>query len=115
MGLSWSRHKLHPVISTLSSHEWRKETQYFIKLHLGVLKYCAHALQAAVESKLVEATLGDPEFVKARKDINPDVIYDKLKSICKRNHSKQKKWRFPSPSEDSRIILWSFFYILVLI
>ena len=73
------------------------------------MKYCAHALQAAVESKLVEATLGDPEFVKARKDINPDVIYDKLKSICKRNHSKQKKWRFPSPSEDSRTILWSSF------
>ena len=66
MGLSWSRHKLHPVISTLSAHELKKETHYYIKLHLGklcsfltnltffqaVLKYCAIALQAAVEEKL---------------------------------------------------------------
>jgi len=128
MGLSWSRHKLHPVISTLSAHELKKETHYYIKLHLAVLKYCAIALQAAVEEKLRivddyifdvkiltkiitkmkniksiilkrNNTIEDPEFKQALSDLNPDVIYEKLKVICKRNPKRQAKWRYPSPAE----------------
>ena len=81
---------------------------------LAVLKYCAIALQAAVEEKLRivddyifdvkiltkiitkmkniksiilkrNNTIEDPEFKQALSDLNPDVIYEKLKVICKRN------------------------------
>ena len=30
-------------------------------------------------------TIEDPEFKQALSDLNPDVIYEKLKVICKRN------------------------------
>ena len=78
------------------------------------MKYCAIALQAAVEEKLRivddyifrekiltkivtkmkniksiilkrNNTIEDPEFKQALSDLNPDVIYEKLKVICKRN------------------------------
>ena len=93
------------------------------------MKYCAIALQAAVEEKLRivskwlnflmtisgfwwhngvteinklspifvtkllilirNNTIEDPEFKQALSDLNPDVIYEKLKVICKRN-AKEK-------------------------
>jgi len=56
-----------------------------LKILLAVLKYCAIALQAAVEEKLRNNTIEDPEFKQALSDLNPDVIYEKLKVICKRN------------------------------
>ena len=68
-------------------------------------------------------TIEDPEFKQALSDLNPDVIYEKLKVICKRNakekfillrhhvlkhcfligwvnlRQRQAKWRYPSPAE----------------
>ena len=44
-------------------------------------------------------TIEDPEFKQALSDLNPDVIYEKLKVICKRNAKRQTKWRYPSLAE----------------
>jgi hypothetical protein len=99
MGVSWSRHKLHPVVSTLSAHEHRKETHYFIKLYSAVLKYCAIALQAAVEEKLRQNTMNQRYFKLAIKTQDGETIYSTLKALNLRSHKKQNKWRYPSPAE----------------
>ena len=99
MGVSWSRHKLHPVLSTLSTHEHRKETHYFIKLYSAVLKYCAIALQAAVEEKLRQNTIKQRHFKLAIKTADGETIYSTLKALNLRSQKKQSKWRYPSAAE----------------
>ena len=41
-------------------------------------------------------TIDDPEFKQALSDLNPDVIYEKLKVICKRNPKKKVRTLTPS-------------------
>ena len=95
------------MVSTLSAHEIRKETHYFIKLYSAVLKYCAIALQAAVEDKLRMNTIKQREFAEAVKHRDLDAVYETLKSLNMRNHRKQAKWRYPSPAELPRDMLHS--------
>ena len=105
---------------------------------LAVLKYCAIALQAAVEEKLRivddyifdvkiltkiitkmkniksiilkrNNTIEDPEFKQALSDLNPDVIYEKLKVICKRNpKEKFLIWRQKVFKHGFWLVEWTF-------
>ena len=86
-------------MSTLSAHEHRKETHYFIKLYSAVLKYCAIALQAAVEEKLRQNTINQRHFKLAIKTQDGETVYSTLRALNLRSHKKQNKWRYPSPGE----------------
>ena len=57
------------------------------------LRYC-DLIQAILIFKR-NNTIEDPEFKQALSDLNPDVIYEKLKVICKRN-PKKKFRKLPS-------------------
>ena len=58
-----------------------------------MLKYCAIALQAAVEDKLRQNTIKKPEFSAAVKERDAEKVYEVLKALNMRNAKRQNRWR----------------------